>query len=307
MRILITGGAGYVGTVFVKTLLSSGHEIRCLDHRRIDLPALLNLNEAERNRHELRVGDICNPHDLASAMDKMDAVVHLAAVVGSPACDANPQAAKLINVDGTRAVALATPRNLPLICMSTCSVYGGGNILCRETDPIHPLTLYGETKAISERIIIDRGGVVLRATTAYGPSPYFRWDLIIHTFVRLGLTGGRLKLFEPRAIRPFIHVEDMAKALVFGIQHFASMRGEIYNVGSDDSTLTKLDLAQRIGALTGLAIEINEMGRDPDGRNYRVDFNRIEQLGYRTSHSLDTGLKETVEWIRAATLRERAS
>jgi nucleoside-diphosphate-sugar epimerase len=187
-------------------------------------------------------------------------------------------------------------------------VYGKAlNGICRETDPVFPLTLYGETKWKSERIIIAREGVVLRATTAYGASPRFRWDLIIHTFARLGLAARRLKLFEPYAIRPFIHVDDIVTALDFSIQHFRGMAGRIYNIGSGESTLTKIDLAQRISALTGLEIEIDDTGRDPDGRHYRVAFDEIERLGYRTRQSLDAGLKETVEWIRSITPQEHAS
>jgi nucleoside-diphosphate-sugar epimerase len=300
MRILVTGGAGYIGSVFIRILVSGGHAVRCLDQQATDLSALLRLTEEERSRCDFLIGDIRDPNALKAAVDNMDAVIHLAAIVGSPACDANPQAARSINVDGTRAVAETTPRNLPLIYLSTCSVYGRvSNGVCCETDSVCPLTLYGETKRLSEKIVIDREGVALRATTAYGGSPRFRWDLIIHTFIRRALTTGRLRLFEPHAIRPFIHIEDIASALVFTIEHFGVMAGKIYNIGSDDGTLTKLDLAQRIGALTGLEIEIDEVGRDPDGRHYRVAFNQIQQVGYRTSRPFDAGLKETVDWIRA--------
>jgi nucleoside-diphosphate-sugar epimerase len=305
MRILVTGGAGYIGSVLVRALVLGGHQVRCLDQLAPDLSSLLNLTEDERTRCDVWVGDIRDPYDFKIAVEGMDAVIHLAALVGSPACDANPSAARSVNVEGTRVIAQVTPRNLPMVFLSTCSVYGRVlNGFCRETDVVYPPTLYGQTKWMSERIVTDRGGVALRATTAYGGSPSFRWDLIIHTFIRLALTTGRLKLFEPNAIRPFIHIADIVKALVFTIQNFDAMAGKIYNIGSDDGTLTKLDLAQRIATLTGVAIEIDELGRDPDGRQYRVAFDQIEGLGYHTSQPFDAGLKETVEWMRGLILEE---
>src|SRR5690348_10095769 len=135
MRILVTGGAGYIGSVLVKNLVMEGHEVRCLDLCASDLSALLKLTGEQRSRCELMVGDIRNPQDLKIAVDNIDAVIHLAAVVGSPACDVNPQDAMTINVDGTRVVAQTAPKNLPLICLSTCSVYGRVfDGMCRETD-----------------------------------------------------------------------------------------------------------------------------------------------------------------------------
>lgn len=299
MKILVTGGAGYIGTVLIRTLLAEGHEVVCLDPNAADISALLNLNEAERERCSLLTGDIRNTHDVDLAVSGIDSAVHLAAIVGSPACDANQEAAISTNVQGTRILARSLPKDSPFVALSTCSVYGRAlNGVCRETDPVYPLTLYGETKWTAERIVTDHGGAVLRATTAYGVSPRFRWDLLIHTFVRVALTSGRLKLFEPDAIRPFIHIEDAVGALLFAIGRFGDMAGKTYNIGSVDATLSKLELARQIATLTKLEIEIDETGRDPDGRHYRVSFDQINRLGYRVARTFDSGLKDTVDWMR---------
>ena len=300
MKILVTGGAGYIGSVLVTSLVAEGHEVRCLDLRADDMPTMLDLSGDGWNRCELLAGDVRLPRDVVAAVHNVDLVVHLAAVVGSPACDADPTAARSTNIDGTRTLIRSMPTGLPLICLSTCSVYGRAlKAICRETDTVHPLTLYGESKWTSEQIVTEHGGVVLRATTVYGPSPRFRWDLLIHTFVRLALTTGRLKLFEPHAIRPFIHVDDVARAVMFAIRHVDAMAGGTYNIGSTDSTLSKLELASRIGRLTNLQVEIDHSGRDPDGRHYKVAFDEIQRLGYSVHLTLDQGLQHTLKSIRA--------
>jgi len=275
-----------------------------MDQRATDLRSLLGLTEDEQARCEFQLGDIRNSEAIRSAVAGIDSIIHLAAVVGTPACDSNPKEATSINVEGTRVLMDAVPPSLPFIYLSTCSVYGKVKEgLCRETDSVRPLTLYGKTKLISEGIVLDKNGVILRATTAYGASPHFRSDLIVHTFIQLGLTGCRLQLFEPTAVRPFIHITDIAEAIVYSIDHFNKMAGNIYNLGSDDGTLTKLDLAQRIGQLTGLVIELDEAGTDPDKRNYRLSLEKIQSTGYRTTMPFNDGLRETADWMRTRTMR----
>jgi nucleoside-diphosphate-sugar epimerase len=308
VKILVTGGAGYVGTTLLRRLLAEGHSVRCLDPKAADVPRLLALTRDRRLRCDLVVGDIRDPRVVRDAMAGVDAVVHLAALVGYPACDADPEGARSSNVEGTRNVVCSIPLGLPLIFLSTCSVYGrrAANERCSETDPARPLTLYGETKLIAERIVLDHGGIALRASTAYGLSPQFRWDLIIHRFLQIGLSNGRLRLFEPGALRTFIHVDDIVEAVCFALGHSAAMSGNAYNTGSQDGTLTKLDLAERIAALTGLVIEIDHENSDPEGRWYGVSFDRIEALGFRTCITFDEGLQMTAAGVRLLTLENPA-
>jgi nucleoside-diphosphate-sugar epimerase len=300
VNVLVTGGAGYVGTVLVQSLLSSGHAVRCLDPRAGELHVLLGFPKLMPVRCEGLVGDLRNETDLEDALSKADAVVHLAAIVGSPACEADPERAWSVNVEGTHTLLRAVPKEMPLIFLSTCSVYGQvSRDVCREGDSVQPMTVYGKTKLCCERMVLERGGVALRSTTAFGASPRFRDDLLVHTFARLGLSGQRLDLFEPNAVRSFVHVADIARAIVFALDHSRAMSGQIYNIGADNATLTKIDLARRISKLTGLEIALDEDGFDPDGRDYQLSFERIESIGFRTAFSFDDALRHTVDWMRA--------
>lgn len=300
MIVLVTGGAGYLGVMLVRRLLEGGHKVRCLDLMADDVPGFFSLTGLLNERYEAIVGDVRDSSLLGRAMEGVDAVVHLAAVVGYPACDADAHSAHSINVDGTKAVAGATPPGVPFVLASTCSVYGRATgRVCRESDPINPLTHYGRTKALSEEIVLDRSGVVLRPVTAYGFSPRFRWDLLVHTMLHESFEKRHVKLFDPDAVRPFVYVEDLARALWFAVDNYSAMSGKIFNVGSDESTLTKLELTQRIAGLTALNVELDASGSDPDGRNYRISFQRIEALGFRTNWRLSDGLVATLTKARS--------
>jgi len=279
-------------------MIAAGHIVRCLDRQTLAIQNLLDLRGDEQSRCEMLIGDIRQRRDLQLALEGTDAVVNLAAIVGSPACDASPEDAESINVGGTRLLARVAPPHVPVIHMSTCSVYGRTKeLICRETVLPHPITLYGETKLQSEGAVLARGGVVIRAVTAYGPSPNPRFDLFLHTLIRYGLTKRRLKLFEPFAVRPMIHTEDIARGLLFSLERFDAMTGKVYNLASDDGALTKMDLVNRVSELTGLQVEIDEKRTDPDGRNYNVACCEIKKLGFETSKPLDVGLRETIEWL----------
>jgi nucleoside-diphosphate-sugar epimerase len=297
MRVLVIGGSGYIGAVFIKMMLAAGHVVRCLDMRKLVINNL-GLNDDQLSRYEMIVGDIRKQEDLSRTLKDADAVVNLAAIVGSPACAEKPEDAWSTNVTGARLLARVAPAHLPLIQMSTCSVYGRTKQpICRETDLPNPITIYGETKLHAEEAILERRGVVLRAVTAYGSSPIPRYDLFVHTLICYGLTNRRLHLFEPYAIRPMIHTEDIARGLLFSLEHFDVMAGNIYNLASDNSALTKLALVNRVSKLTGLQFEINIKQNDPDGRDYNVACDKIKKLGFETTKALDIGLLETTAWL----------
>ena len=299
MRILVTGGCGYIGAVLVRKMIAAGHVVRCLDRQVRSSEVVLDLRGDQQAQYEVFVGDIRKREDLEIALKDADAVVNLAAIVGSPACDADPEDAKSINVEGARLLARVAPPHIPVIHMSTCSVYGRTKeLVCSETVQPLPITLYGETKLHSEEAVLARGGVVLRAVTAYGPSPSPRLDLLLHTLIRLGLTKQRVKLFEPFAVRPMIHTEDIARGLLFSLERFDAMTGKVYNLASHDGALTKMDLANRVSELTGLQVEIDEERTDPDGRDYSVACCEIKRLGFETSKPLDVGIRETTEWLK---------
>jgi nucleoside-diphosphate-sugar epimerase len=270
-----------------------------MDIRYIALEEVLDLRADQRTRYQMFVGDIRTRIDIERAVRDIDAVVNLAAVVGSPACDARPDDARSINVDGTRLLTRLVPLETPVIHMSTCSVYGRvKEHICSETALPSPITLYGETKLHSETAVVDRGGVVLRAVTAYGPSLHPRLDLLVHTLIRFGLAKQRLKLFEPHAVRPVIHVEDISRGLLFSIENFDVMTGRIFNLASEDTSVTKMALATRVHELTGLEVDVDTTEADPDARDYAVDCCRIKKLGFAATRMLDAGLRETTDWLR---------
>lgn len=298
MRVLVIGGSGYIGTAFIKMMLAEGHVVRCLDRRKLVINNL-GFHKALSSRYEMIEGDIRQEEDLRPALKNIDAVVNLAAIVGSPACAERPEDAWSINVAGASLLARVTPAHLPLIQMSTCSVYGRTQQpICSETDPPNPITIYGETKLHAEEAIMERGGVVLRAVTAYGPSPNPRYDLFLHMLIYFGLTNRKLHLFEPSAIRPMIHTEDIVRCLLFSLEHFEAMCGNVYNLSSDNSALTKLTLVNRVSELTGLQFEINVSQNDPDGRDYNIACDKIKKLGFEPTKTLDIGLYETIMWLK---------
>jgi len=300
LNILITGGAGYIGTVLITKLIGEGHNIKCLDRRANEVPALLNLTQDQLDQFTPVPDDVRDATCVKAALKSIDCVVHLASVVGYPACDADPDEAHSTNIDGTRRLVELIPTGLPLVFLSTCSIYGRIlDTVCRETSVVRPLTIYGKTKAIAETIVRDAGGVALRPVTAFGRSSRVRPDLLAHTLARAGLAKTRLKIFEPDAIRPFIHVTDLAEAIRFALQHAIVMQGNAYNVGSDEGTLTKLQLVQRIAALTDLTFEIDDTTADPDNRSYYVSFERIEKLGFKTRLPFQHALEDTVNWLRS--------
>lgn len=299
LNILVTGGAGYIGSALVKRLLDDGHRVRCLDRRAGEVPQLVGLEPAQLANFTPIVGDVRDRACVEHAMEAADCIFHLASVVGYPACAADPKEAHSINIDGTQAVVELTPAAAPLIFLSTCSIYGRLlDDVCHEASAVRPLTVYGQTKAAAEGIVLEAGGVALRPVTAFGRSYRVRADLLAHTLIRAGMANEHLKLFEPEAIRPFIHVDDLVDALRFSQQNISSMRGKAYNVGSKGGTLTKLELAKKVAALTGLTFEIDETATDPDNRSYYVSFDRIERLGFRTRLSFDAALADTVNWLR---------
>jgi nucleoside-diphosphate-sugar epimerase len=188
-----------------------------------------------------------------------------------------------------------------------CSVYGRvDTMVCREEEPINPLTHYGRTKAESERIVLAAAGTVLRFGTVYGLSPRFRWDLLMHSLLRAALNKERLLLYEPDAWRPLVHVEDAAEAICFALENFAAMSGGVFNAGSNASTLTKLELARRIAGLIELQVEVDAGRSDPDQRNYRVSFDRLEALGYAARRDIDEGIAATFHGARRLFDQERA-
>lgn len=297
MKILVIGGSGYIGTVFIKKMIEEGHQIRCLDRRRFNSSCLQNYND-NLTHLEIIIGDIRVEQDLIKGLKDIDAVVNFAAIVGSPSCAKNPAEAWSVNVGGAQLLSKLAPTEIPVVQLSTCSVYGNvKQKICDENDKTDPLTIYAETKLQAEEAIIARNGVVLRPVTAYGPSPTPRLDLFLHTLVGFGIRGEIFNLYEPEAIRPMIYIDDLVGAVRFSLMNYSLMQGNVYNICSDKSEFTKIELVKKVSNITGMKFNIIENQSDPDGRDYSISCKKIQNLGFRSYTPIDTGLAHTKEWL----------
>lgn len=296
---LVTGGAGYIGCVVVPVLLEAGYEVRVLDSLRKGglglLPCLSN------PQAELVRGDIRDPDAVKRALRDVDVVVHLAAIVGYPACAKDPWLARTTNVDGTLNLIRHGSPHQVIIYPSSLSNYGTvpDSICTEEMTPV-PITLYGITKMEGEKALLDRGNaIVFRPATAFGLSPQMRLDLLFNEFVFRALKQKYLVVYEPSHMRAFIHVRDLARAILFALDNGERMLGQIYNLGSESLNLRKGELAEHIRRKIDFTLSISNTGEDPDKRNYRVSFSKLRQAGYEVAISIDDGIDELVRGLQA--------
>ncbi len=298
MKVLVTGGAGYIGSTLVPLILAHGHAVTVFDT--LD-PGTAPLLACFRDRRfSLIRSDIRDERAVQDAAADVDAIVHLAAISGAPACDRDPELATEVNDRGTYIVARSAGRR-PIVYASTGSCYGavpGGR--CDETTRPRPESRYGTTKLAGEQHVLSMsGGIVLRFATAYGVSPRMRVDLLVNHFVRVLLARGEIALFEPHARRTFIHVADAARALLFSLENAVRMAGKVFNAGSDEQNRTKGEVLGIIQArIPGSVVRVDPTGADPDRRDYEVSYGRIHEEGFQTTVSLEEGVDELVHALR---------
>ncbi len=292
-NILVTGGAGYVGTTLVPMLLQRGYKVRVLDSLMYGGKSLLPYF-ASRD-FEFVKGDVRKIEDVRTALQDMEGVIHLAAIVGFPACKKNPQLADEVNHQST--VLLEGLRHdRPMLFASTGSNYGAlvGD-LCREDSPLNPLTIYGTTKTAAEQYLLKRGNaLVYRYATAYGVSYRLRLDLLINDFVYQAVKNRNLIIYEKSFKRTFIHVRDMAESLIYGLENFSRMRDQVYNVGSNDMNFSKEDIALMIKKRVEYYLHFAEIGKDEDQRNYEVSYEKINKAGFFTKIGIEEGIDELI-------------
>ncbi len=280
MKILITGGGGYVGTVLTRQLLlHTAHTVTILDRFAWGVQPILSVIRPKAARRiDLIRGEICEAATIRDAISRCDAVIHLAAIVGFPACDAHPEEATKTNVEGTQQVCDAL-QNRRLLYASTGSVYGKVEEMCTEDSPVDPLTHYGQTKLQAERMVLDAGGMAFRIATIYGLSPRMCWDLLVHDFARLGVQG-EIALFDPGARRTFLHIEDVARAFLWGLDQYTP---GVFNLGDEANNRTKQQVAEVVQTLTGCRL-VDMTGHDPDERDYKVSYAKLAQAGWKATH-----------------------
>lgn len=297
MRILITGGAGYFGTVLTSRLLAAGHEVTVFDDLRHGGAALLPFFEQPSFRFVR--GDVREPDGVREAVRWADAVVHLAAIVGYPACLKWPELARETNVGGTRNVVAALSPRQVLVYASSGSNYGKLETTCTEESPLQPISLYAMTKAEAEEVALAHPrATALRFATGFGVSPRLRMDLLINDFVYRAVMDKQLVVYERHFRRTFIHVRDMARSVLFALEHLDAMAGRAFNVGHESLNLTKEEIARAVRAHVPFYLHFSDEGHDLDARDYEVSYERIRGLGFETEVTLDEGIRELIRVVQ---------
>lgn len=295
--VLITGGAGYIGSVLTERLLQRGHDVTVLDNLMYHQNSILYLSH-NRNFQFVK-GDARDRKLVGELAVGKEFVIPLAAIVGAPACDRNPRLATETNLTAVQDVLDIIKPEQKIIFPNTNSGYGTKNSseYCTEESPLEPVSLYGRLKVEAERSVLARkNSIVLRLATVFGVSPRMRVDLLVNDFTYRAVRDGYIVLFEKDFKRNYIHIRDIAKCFEFCMSNFEKMRGEIYNVGRGDANCSKEELALRIKKyVPALKIVISEVGKDPDRRNYIVSNDKITKAGFDCDYTLDDGIQELIK------------
>lgn len=296
-HVLITGGAGYIGSVLAPQLLESGCRVTVLDNFSYRQASLLDCCRYE-TFHVVR-GDCRDSALMRRLLKDVDYVIPLAALVGAPLCDQDTTAAVSVNRDAVRLVCELTSPNQRIIYPTTNSGYGIGerDRFCTEDTPLRPISLYGRTKSEAEEAVLQRpNSISLRLATVFGMSPRMRLDLLVNDFVYRALHDRALVLFESHFKRNYIHVRDVVRTFQHAMRQFDSMRARCYNVGLDDANLSKLELCEKIKQhLPRFMFWEAPIGEDPDKRDYIVSNARLASTGFRPEWSLDRGIVELIK------------
>lgn len=297
MKILVTGGAGYIGSILVPELLVRGNSVTVLDsliHGQFSL-----LDCCANPKFDFMKGDICDDRLMSELIKKFDVIILLAAIVGAPACRKNPTVTKLVNHDAHMAIINQVSPSQMVIFPNTNSGYGVGekNAYCTEETPLRPISEYGRTKVEIEKALLDKGNAItFRLATVFGMSPRMRLDLLVNDFTYRAYTDRAVILFEEHFRRNFIHVRDVAEAFIFGINRYDQMGGEPFNVGLSSANLTKRQLCEKIKEyVPDFYIHSAEIGEDPDKRDYIVSNEKIESMGWKARYTLDMGIVELLK------------
>jgi nucleoside-diphosphate-sugar epimerase len=281
-----------LGSTLTKHLLEAGYSVTVLDNLMYDQVTLLHLFGNPKFQFEL--GDVRDKKLLQELVGLNDVIIPLAAIVGMPACKANPELTVAVNYQQVADIVEVLRDDQKLILPNTNSQYGSSDSIITEESPFNPLSLYAKTKCDAENIMLENGnGVSLRLATVFGVSPRMRTDLLVNDFVYKSVVDGYLVLFEAHFKRNYIHVQDIARTFQFIIENYEKCKGQAFNVGLSTANLSKLELAEKIKShIPSLVIKQDDFKEDFDKRNYIVSNEKLEALGWKPIYDLDYGIKQ---------------
>lgn len=294
-KVLITGGAGYLGSVLTENLLKKNYKVTVFDnlmYRQLSLNSFCYMKN-----FSFEFGDVRNQNELKNLCKSHDIIIPLAAIVGMPSCEKNPEQAIKINFEQIDFITKNIYNGQKLIVPNTNSQYGSSDKIINENSPFKPLSLYAKTKCDAEKSVLDSGnGVSLRLATVFGTSYRQRLDLLVNDFVYRAFTDRFLVLFESHFIRNYIHIRDVAKAFIHTIENYDTMNNNAYNVGLSSANMSKFDLANKIkNYINDLIIFEEKFKEDFDKRNYVVSNQKLENTGWNCDFTLDDGIEELIK------------
>ena len=296
-HILVTGGAGYIGSILCEHLIGTGYKVTVLDNLMYKQQSLFHL--CANSRFHLEFGDACDEFRVNELLRNVDVIIPLAAIVDAKACDRNSQLAQSVNLESIRLLnRLRSPDQL-IIFPNTNSGYGtnSGDFYCTEETSLEPITLYGKTKVQAELELLDSPNVItFRLATVFGISPRMRLDLLVNHFVYAAATDNYIVIFEKDFKRNYVHIRDVADCFLYAIENADQMAGYAYNLGLDEANLSKEELALKIKEyVPDFYIHFSEIGSDPDKRNYIVSNQKLKDAGFLAKRSLDAGIQELLK------------
>lgn len=296
-RVLVTGAAGYIGSILCEHLLDAGYQVTAMDNLMYDQHSLFHL--CDNPRFEFVCSDVRDAALMRRLVKEAEVLIPLAAIVGAPACDLDPWLARSVNLEAIRLLNRLRSDWQLIIFPTTNSGYGtkSGDTHCTEDTPLEPISLYGQTKVHAEAELLESpNAVTLRLATVFGMSPRMRLDLLVNHFVYAAVTDGCIVIFEKAFKRNYIHIRDVADCFIYCIEHHDRMVGSPYNVGLDGANLSKEELALEIKKyVPNLYIHFAELGSDPDKRNYIVSNEHLREVGFEARRSLDQGIQELLK------------